>query len=63
MTRQEREDIAKLVCNFDENAASHSVKATINYFSKRHIPERTSLKSISHTEQPNFCHEKVVQSK
>ena len=41
MTRQEREDIAKLVCNFYEDAASHSVKATINYFKKRDIPERT----------------------
>ena len=51
MTRQEREDITKRLCNFDEDAASQSVKATINYFNKRHIPERTSLKSISHTEQ------------
>ena len=41
MTRQEREDIAKLVCNFYEDAASHSVKAAINYFKKRDIPERT----------------------
>ena len=30
MARQEREDIAKRVCNFYEDAASHSVKATIN---------------------------------
>ena len=41
MTRQEREDIAKCVCNFYQDAASHSVKATINYFKKRDIPERT----------------------
>ena len=41
MTCQEREDIAKRVCNFHEDAASHSVKATINYFKKRDIPERT----------------------
>ena len=41
MTRQEREDIAKRVCNFYEDATSHSVKATINYFKKRDIPERT----------------------
>ena len=41
MTRQEREDIAKRVCNFYEDAASHSVKATINYFKKCDVPERT----------------------
>ena len=41
MTRQEREDIAKRVCNFYEDAAIHCVKTTINYFKKREIPERT----------------------
>ena len=43
MTRQEREDIAKRVCNFHEDAASYSVKATINYFKKRDIRERIIL--------------------
>ena len=32
MTRQEKEAIAKRVYNFYEDAGSHSVKATINYF-------------------------------
>ena len=41
MARQEREDTAKRVCNFYEDAASHSVKTTINYFKKCDIPERT----------------------
>ena len=31
MTRQEKEDIAKRVYNFYEDAKSHSVKTTINY--------------------------------
>lgn len=41
MTRQEREELAKRVCNFYEDAGNKSVKTTINYFKKRNIPERT----------------------
>ena len=41
MTRQEKEDFAKCVCNFYEDAATHSVKTTINYLKKRDIPEGT----------------------
>ncbi|CAF3275467.1 unnamed protein product [Rotaria sp. Silwood2] len=41
MTRQEREELAKGVCNFYEDAANKSVKTAVNYFKKQHIPERT----------------------
>lgn len=41
MTRQEREELAKRVCNFFEDAANKSVKTTVNFFKKKNIPERT----------------------
>jgi hypothetical protein len=41
MTRQEREELAKRVCNFYEDASNRSVKTTMNYFKKRNVPEKT----------------------
>ena len=41
MTRHEREELAKRVCNFYEDAANKSVKTTVSYFKKKNIPERT----------------------
>lgn len=41
MTRREREELAKRVCNFYEDASNHSVKTTVNYFKKQQVPERT----------------------
>ncbi len=52
MRRQEREELAKHVCNFYEDAASQSMKTTVNYFKKHNIPERTiryMLKKVSGT--------------
>ena len=43
MTRHEREELAKRVCNFYEDAANKSVKTTVNYFKKKIYPKEPSV--------------------
>lgn len=41
MTRAEREALSQRVCNFYCDSSNKSVKTTVNYFVKQHIPRRT----------------------
>jgi len=41
MTREEREELAQRICNFDIDAANKSYKTTVNYFMKQGIPRQT----------------------
>ena len=41
MTREEREQLAKRICNFYKDAANQSIKTTVNYLKTKSIPERT----------------------
>ena len=41
MTREEREEPAKRICNFYKDATNQSIKTPVNYFKKNSIPEKT----------------------
>ena len=41
MTREEREALSQYICNFYHDSTNNSVKATVNYFKKQNISQRT----------------------